>query len=57
MLRGMDPGRALKGVPSVKAEILGWPDIERIEAGKLADIAAWRRELLTDYRDSWMMHL
>lgn len=45
---GMDPFRALKAATSVNAEILQMPDIGRIEPGKLADISAWKRDLLTD---------
>lgn len=48
MLSGMDPFRALKAATSVNAEILEMPDIGKIEVGKLADIAAWERDLLTD---------
>lgn len=46
---GVDPFRALKAATSVNAQILG---IDRetgtIEPGKLADLAAWNRDLLTD---------
>ena len=45
---GMDPFRALKAATSVNAEILRQPDLGVIAPGKLADIAAWRRDLLTD---------
>ena len=46
---GMDPFRTLKAATAVNAEILGLSDkIGTIEPGKYADIAAWRRDLLTD---------
>ncbi|MDD2494988.1 MAG: amidohydrolase family protein [Tissierellia bacterium] len=50
MLSGMDPFRILKAATSVNADILERSDIGRIEVGKLADIAAWKRDLLTDHR-------
>ena len=50
ILSGMDPFRALKAATSTNAEILGRDDIGKIEAGKLADIAAWKRDLLNDHR-------
>lgn len=45
---GMPPFRALKAATSINAEILGRDDIGVIAPGKLADIAAWKRDLLTD---------
>lgn len=46
---GMNPFRALKAATAVNADILGISDkVGTIEAGKYADIAAWRRDLLTD---------
>ncbi len=46
---GMDPFRALKAATSVNAEILGISEkVGTIEPGKYADIAAWKRDLLTD---------
>ena len=46
---GMDPFRTLKAATAVNAGILGLDHIlGTIEPGKLADIAAWRRDLLTD---------
>ncbi|MBQ9984032.1 MAG: amidohydrolase family protein [Lachnospiraceae bacterium] len=46
---GMDAFRTLKAATAVNAEILGLGDkIGTIEPGKLADIAAWKRDLLTD---------
>lgn len=46
---GMNPFRALKAATAVNADILGIGDkVGTIEAGKYADIAAWRRDLLTD---------
>lgn len=46
---GMDPFRTLKAATSVNADILGISDkVGTIEPGKYADIAAWRRDLLTD---------
>lgn len=45
---GMDPFRALKAATSVNAEILGLKDVGVLQEGKLADIAAWNRDLLTD---------
>jgi len=46
---GMDPFRALQAATKTNAEIceLG-NQIGTIEPGKLADIAAWRRDLLKD---------
>ncbi len=46
---GMDPFRTLKAATAVNADILGISDIVgTIERGKYADIAAWKRDLLTD---------
>lgn len=46
---GMDPFRTLKAATSVNADILGISDkVGTIEPGKLADIAGWKRDLLTD---------
>ena len=45
---GMDPFRALKAATSVNAGILGLQDVGVIQEGKIADIAAWNRDLLTD---------
>lgn len=46
---GWDPYRALKAATSINARILGIDQkVGTIEPGKLADIAAWNRDLLTD---------
>jgi imidazolonepropionase-like amidohydrolase len=45
---GIDPFRALKAATSVNAEILRMKDIGIIEPGRLADISAWKRDLLKD---------
>lgn len=46
---GMDPFRTLKAATAVNADILGISDkVGTIEPGKYADIAAWKRDLLTD---------
>lgn len=46
---GMDPFRTLKAATAVNAQIMGLDDIlGTIEPGKLADIAAWPRDLLKD---------
>lgn len=46
---GVDPYRALKAATSVNAKILGIDQkTGTIEPGKLADIAAWGRDLLRD---------
>lgn len=46
---GMDPFRTLKAATSVNAEILGIDHLTgTIEKGKMADIAGWSRDLLTD---------
>ena len=46
---GMDAFRALKAATAVNADILGISDkVGTIEPGKYADLAAWRRDLLTD---------
>lgn len=50
MRSGMDPFRILKAATSVNAGILGLKDVGTLEPGKLADIAAWKRNLLTDHR-------
>ncbi len=49
LLSGMDPFRALKAATAVNAEILGRSDIGIIEPGKLADISAWKQDLLNDH--------
>ena len=49
MLSGIDPFRALKAATSINAKILEMDKlIGTIEPGKLADIAGWHRDLLTD---------
>ncbi|MCQ2509964.1 MAG: amidohydrolase family protein [Lachnospiraceae bacterium] len=49
MNNGMDPFRALMAATSVNAGILQLEDqIGTIEKGKLADISAWKRDLMTD---------
>ena len=49
MNSGMDPFRILKAATSTNAGILGLSHlIGTLEAGKLADISAWKRDLLTD---------
>ncbi|WP_281725138.1 amidohydrolase family protein [Lachnoclostridium phocaeense] len=46
---GMDPFRALEAATRINAEILMLDDkIGTIEKGKLADISAWKRDLMTD---------
>ena len=46
---GMDPFRTLKAATSVNAGILRLDHlIGTIEPGKLADVSAWHRDLLTD---------
>lgn len=46
---GIDPFRILKAATAVNAQILGIDDqVGTIESGKLADISAWKRDLLTD---------
>lgn len=46
---GMDPFRALKAATKNNAEILGIADkTGTLEPGKLADIAAWKKDLMTD---------
>ncbi len=46
---GMDAFRTLKAATAVNADILGISHmVGTIEAGKLADIAGWKRNLLTD---------
>lgn len=49
-LSGMDPLRALKAATSVNAEIVDRTDLGTIEPGQLADIAAWKRDIMTDHR-------
>lgn len=46
---GVDPFRALKAATQTNAEILGLMNIGAIEPGYIADIAAWKRDLLTDH--------
>lgn len=47
---GVDPYRALKAATSENAKILGLYDrIGTLEPGKLADVAAWSRDLLSDH--------
>lgn len=49
MREGINPFRILKAATAVNAQILGIQDeVGTIESGKLADISAWRRDLLTD---------
>lgn len=49
MREGINPFRILKAATAVNAQILGIQDeVGTIEPGKLADISAWRRDLLTD---------
>ena len=49
MRNGMGPFRTLKAATAVNADILGIGDrTGTIEPGKLADLAGWRRDLLTD---------
>lgn len=49
MNNGMDPFRALMAATSVNAGILQLEDqIGTIEKGKLADISAWKRDLMKD---------
>ena len=49
MESGIDPYRILEAATRINAEILQLDDkIGTIEAGKLADISAWNRDLLTD---------
>lgn len=46
----MDPYRALKAATAENARILGLSDqIGTLEPGKLADVAAWGRDLLSDH--------
>ena len=45
---GMDPFRALKAATSVNAEILQLPEVGTLKEGMLADIAAWKGDLLHD---------
>lgn len=49
MNSGMSPFAALKAASKTNSEILQLEDqIGTLEAGKLADISAWRRDLMTD---------
>ena len=49
MKSGIDPFRALAAATRVNKNILEMPeDIGAVAPGYLADIAAWRRDLLTD---------
>lgn len=48
MNSGVPAFRILKAATSVNAELLEMDDIGSIREGKLADIAAWRRDLLHD---------
>ena len=49
MRNGMSPFRTLKAATAVNADILGIGDrTGTIEPGKLADLAGWRSDLLTD---------
>ena len=49
MRSGISPYRALEAATMVNAQILRMDrDIGSIEPGKLADISAWHRDLLTD---------
>lgn len=49
LLSGIDPFRALKAATKNNAEILQMDKyIGTLEPGKFADIAAWKRDLLTD---------
>ncbi len=49
MEAGIEPFRILKAATSVNAKLMEMDDIiGSIEPGKLADIAAWKRDLLTD---------
>lgn len=45
---GINPFKALKAATSVNASIIEIPDIGVIAPGKYADIAGWKRDLLTD---------
>mgnify|MGYP003266058455 FL=1 len=47
---GVDPYRALKAATAENARILGLSDrIGTVEPGKLADVSAWSRDLLSDH--------
>lgn len=47
---GVDPYRALKAATAENARILGMYDrVGTLEPGKLADVAAWSRDLLNDH--------
>ena len=49
MLSGMNPFRILKAATAINAELLEINDkVGTIEPGKLADISAWKRDLLKD---------
>lgn len=46
---GMDPFRTLEAATRINAQILGLDkEIGTLEAGKLADISAWNRDLMSD---------
>ena len=46
---GMDPFRALRAATQTNASILGIKGVGAIDPGALADLAAWKRDLLTDH--------
>lgn len=48
MEQGVDPMNVLYSATHVNAEIVGIPNIGAIKAGYLADISAWKRDLLHD---------
>ena len=49
MSSGMSPFAALKAASKTNSEILQLEDqIGTLEVGKLADVSAWRRDLMTD---------
>lgn len=45
---GISPYRALKAATSINADILQMDEVGSIQVNKLADIAAWKRDPLTD---------
>ncbi len=49
MRNGIEPFRILKAATATNAEILGLKDVGTIQAGKIADISAWPRDILTDH--------